>query len=69
MLPGDREKENRMKEWSKDVGSARVKITLWLPWWLSDKESTCQHRRHKFDPSSWKIPHAVEQLSRSTNNY
>ena len=21
-----------------------------LPWWLSGKESTCQCRRHRFDP-------------------
>ena len=34
-----------------------------LPWWLSGKESTCQCRRHRFDPWSGKIPHAVEQLS------
>ena len=30
-----------------------------LPWWLSDKESTCQyrrHKRHKFDPWIRKIP-------------
>jgi len=23
-----------------------------LPWWLSDKESTCQCRRRTFDPGS-----------------
>ena len=34
-----------------------------LPWWLSDKESACQCRRHRFDPWSGKIPHAMEQLS------
>ena len=22
-----------------------------LPWWLSGKESTCQCRRHRFDPA------------------
>ena len=26
-----------------------------LPWWLSDKESTCQFRRHVFDPLVRKI--------------
>ncbi|KAB0386208.1 hypothetical protein FD755_001164 [Muntiacus reevesi] len=26
-----------------------------LPWWLSGKESTCQCRRHGFDPSSRKM--------------
>ena len=34
-----------------------------LPWWLSGKESTCQWRRHRFDPWSRKIPNAAEQLS------
>ena len=29
-------------------------------WWLSDKESACQCRRHGFAPWSGKIPHAVE---------
>ena len=27
-----------------------------LPWWLNGKESTCQYRRHRFDPWSGKIP-------------
>ena len=30
---------------------------------LSGKESTCQCRRHEFDPWSGWIPHAVDQLS------
>ena len=34
---------------------------LVLPWWLSDKESACQCRRHRFDPRSRKIPLALEQ--------
>ena len=34
-----------------------------LPWWLRGKESTCQGRRHRFDPWSGKIPRAMEQLS------
>ena len=34
-----------------------------LPWWLSDKESAFQCRRHGFNPWSRKIPHAAEQLS------
>ena len=33
-----------------------------LPWWLSDKESACQYKRHQFDPCLGKIPHATEQL-------
>ena len=31
-----------------------------LPWWLSGKESPCQCRRHRFNPWSVKIPHALE---------
>ena len=27
-----------------------------LPWWLSGKESTCQCRRHRFDPWVRKVP-------------
>ena len=27
-----------------------------LSWWLSDKESVCQYRRHRFDPWVGKIP-------------
>ena len=34
-----------------------------LPWWLSGKESSCQCRRHRFDPWLGRIPCAVEQLS------
>ena len=34
-----------------------------FPWRLSVKESACQFRRHRFQPWSRKIPHAVEQLS------
>ena len=34
-----------------------------LSWWPSGKESACQGRRHKFEPWSGKIPHAMEQLS------
>ena len=34
-----------------------VKIVVQgLPWWLSGKESTCQCRRHRFDPWVMKIP-------------
>ena len=28
----------------------------WILWWLSGKESTCQSRRHRFDPWVRKIP-------------
>jgi len=34
-----------------------------LPWWLGGKESTCQCRRHGFDPWSGNILHVAEQLS------
>ena len=34
-----------------------------LPSWLSGKESTCQCRRHGFDPWSGKTAHAVKQPS------
>lgn len=34
-----------------------------LPWWLTGRESTCQCRRHKFDPWSGKILRATEQLN------
>ena len=37
-------------------------ICLGLPWWRSGWESACQCRRHGFEPSSGKIPHAVEQV-------
>ena len=37
-----------------------------LPWWLSGKESACQCRRHRFNPWSRKIPHALKQLSPCT---
>ena len=37
-----------------------------LPWWLSGEESAYQCRRHRFDPWSRKIPHAMEHLSSRT---
>ena len=40
-----------------------LKHILRLPWWLSDKESIRQCRRHGFSPWSRKIPHAAGQLS------
>ena len=36
-----------------------------LPWWLSGEESTCQCRRHGFDPQSRKISRVSEELSPS----
>jgi len=34
-----------------------------FPWRISGKESAWQYRRHGFDPWSWKLPEALEQLS------
>ena len=34
----------------------RLLANLGLPWWPNGKESTCQCRRHRFDPWSRKIP-------------
>ena len=41
-------------------------VTVGLPWGLTSKESTCQCRRHEFDPWSEKVPQAVEPLSLCT---
>ena len=41
-------------------------MILGLSCWLSGKESTCQCRRHRFDPWSGKIPHAAGHLSLCT---
>ena len=38
-----------------------LKLDAGLPWWLSDKEPTCQCRRLGFDPWSGKTPRPVEQ--------
>ena len=40
-----------------------LKIALGLPWWRSGWESAWQCSGQGFDPWSWKIPHASEQLS------
>ena len=44
-----------------------LKVSCWLPWWLSGKESACQCRRHWFDPCSWRIPLTKKQLSPCVN--
>ena len=33
-----------------------VVVVVELPQWISGKESTCQRRRHRFDPWVGKIP-------------
>ena len=43
--------------------------TVGLPWWVSDKESPCQCGRHRFDPWSGTLPHAVEQTKPVHYNY
>ena len=63
------EKGSGGMEWEVRVSRCKllyvewIKNKVWLPWWLSSKESTCQCRRHGFHPWSRKIPHATEQLS------
>ena len=41
----------------------RVVNVLGLPWWLSNKESACQCRRHGLDPWSREIPDTSKHLS------
>ena len=48
------------------VGSVTKGKRWGLPWWLSDKESAWQCRRHGFKPWSGQIPRATEQLSSCT---
>ena len=43
-----------------------LKFEWGLPWWLSDKESDCQCRRHGFSPWFGKISHAMGQLGLCT---
>ena len=61
----------------KDTGGPWLRVTgicsveshsLPLPWWSSDKESTCQCMGHRFDPWSGRIPRALEQLSPSNTS-
>ena len=57
-----KEKEKMQYLQSAIEQNPRKKV-LGLPWWLSGKESTCQCRRHRFDPWFGKIPHAGKWLS------
>ena len=45
--------------WFLAVCSSFVWQFQGLPWWSSNKESTCQCRGHGFDSWSGKIPHAA----------
>ena len=38
------------KNLSREINQRTRKEILGLPWWLSGEESTCQCRRHGFDP-------------------
>ena len=41
-----------------------IKKAFWrVPWWSSGKESTCQCRRHRFNPWSREMPHVLGLLS------
>ena len=47
------------KSWTRPSNWTELNWTeeyIGLPWWLSDKESACQCRRHGFDPWIRKIP-------------
>ena len=50
----------------RDKNGQSENTRLGLPWWLRGKESTCQCRRHRFDPWVGKILHAMEQPSLCT---
>ena len=44
-----------MKSWTQRGGWTTIIIRYEPLWWLSRKESTCQYRRHGFDPWVGKI--------------
>ena len=46
--------QNGPKSLPKIVYYKFFKLVIGLPRWLSSKESTCQCRRHRFDPWVWK---------------
>ena len=50
-----------------NISSIEKKTNPALPCWPSGKESTCQCRRHGFDPWSGKIPHASATKCESGN--
>ena len=47
----------------------KEKKKLGLSWLLSGKESACQCRGHRFDPSSGKMPHASGATRPECHNY
>jgi len=42
--------ENVKRQFADENSKWLISIRRGLPWWLSDKESACQCRRHRFDP-------------------
>ena len=68
---GNRLMVTEVGKWEVGEGVNRYKFPVIkrhgrLPWWSSGKESTCQCRRHGFDPWSRKVSYAAEQPSPST---
>ena len=49
--------------WKLETPDLDKNVSSGLPWWLSGKEFACQCKRHRFNPWSGKIPHALGQLS------
>ena len=47
----------------RPLEAALKSVPRGLPWWFCDEESAFYRRGHQFNPSSRKIPHAMEQLS------
>jgi len=52
-----------MESQARSYKPSPLKLSGRLPWWSSGKDSACEHRGHRFDPWSGKIPHAMEQPS------
>ena len=56
-LDFDHRKAQYLKMTSKNIYFIKfLLVCIWLPWWFSGKESTCQCRRCGFDPWVRKIP-------------
>ena len=53
-LPSPKQK-NPYFIWSNDASSSEITFPG-LPWWSSGWESTCQYRRHRYNPWSGRIP-------------
>ena len=65
-LPGESHGQRSLAGYLQSIGSQRdrhnwsnlacMHTYIYIPWWLSGKESTCQCRRLRFDPWVSKIP-------------